>query len=238
MNFIRKILKEVRKTINSEYYARIEDEKLEKRKYSGGLIAEIKPASPTEGELYSDSIEELAAIYEKNGANAISVLTEPTFFKGNLRNITIAKKTTNLPILMKDFIVSEKQVLAGKNAGADIILLIYGISPPKLIDYVHLLGLEVLLEVHTLAEFKRAKRTKADFIGINNRNLKNMEVDVQNTIRILGSEKSDGIVISESGIKTKGDVELLKKSGVKGILVGTNLLKAKNIGEMMKELRF
>ena len=139
---------------------------------------------------------------------------------------------------MKDFIVSEKQVLAGKNAGADIILLIYGISPPKLIDYVHLLGLEVLLEVHTLAEFKRAKRTKADFIGINNRNLKNMEVDVQNTIRILGSEKSDGIVISESGIKTKGDVELLKKSGVKGILVGTNLLKAKNIGEMMKELRF
>ncbi|MFH2106641.1 MAG: indole-3-glycerol-phosphate synthase [Candidatus Micrarchaeota archaeon] len=206
------------------------------RHYYGGIIAEIKPASPSEGDLYSGSIEELAKIYEENGAGAISVLTNEKLFKGKLENVTIAKNATKLPILMKDFIVSREHVDAGKKAGADIILIILGTSPLELIDYTHSLGLQVLLETHTLEEFRQAKKTNADFIGINNRNLKTMEIDITNTIRILGKEKPDRMIVSESGIKTRHDIEILENAGVSGFLVGTSLLKSKDVGAKLREL--
>jgi indole-3-glycerol phosphate synthase len=159
-------------------------------------------------------------------------------FKGKIENVTIAKNATNLPILMKDFIVSKEQIDAGKKAGTDIILIIFGTSPLNLIDYAHSLGLQVLLETHTLEEFREAKKTKADFIGINNRNLKTMEVDIQTTVRILEKEKHkpNRIIISESGIKTKQDIELLKNAGASGFLIGTSILKSKDIGAKLREL--
>ncbi len=238
MTILEQIVSQVKQTIASGYYSGQIDKKLPTRKLVGGLIAEIKPKSPSEGALYSGNIEELARAYERNGAAAISVLVEPIFFGGSLENITTAKKATNLPILMKDFISSKEQIDAGKKAGADIVLLISGISDSSLVKYAHSIGLQVLLETHTEKEFRDSIKTEADFIGINNRNLKTMKTDIQNTARILAKHPTKRKVIAESGICSKEDVELLKKCGVTGILVGATLLKSQDITAKMKELEF
>lgn len=208
------------------------------------LIAEIKHASPA-GEYSFDSIdvEKTAYTFRDSGADAISVVVEPKIFKGNIAHIKVAKKA-GLPVLFKDFVFSEAQIKAAKSSGADCILLVMAVADRmnadinELISLVHSYDLEVLLESYTSDEMKRAVATKADILGINNRDLQTLTVDLTRTKKLLARfENRDTPVISESGIRNKTDVEYIKKTGVTGILVGTALWKSENIAEKIYELK-
>ena len=248
MDVLDEIVKKVNETIESGYY---EIERKEYPSYSlvsklkekFVLISEIKPASPLRKKILEISVEEAAK--EMKGADGISVLTEPKLFSGNLKNIEIVKKTNKLPVLMKDFVIDTVQVDAGEKAGADAVLIIYSLfergycslDVNEMIDYAQGKGLEVLLETHTIDEFKKAKETKADILGINNRNLASMDVNISNTVEILSKEETNKPVISESGIFTSDDVKKVKEAGAKGVLVGTSVLLAESISDKIKELK-
>ncbi|MBI5047130.1 indole-3-glycerol-phosphate synthase [Candidatus Micrarchaeota archaeon] len=213
------------------------------------LITEIKHASPA-GE-YSFTHIDVAATalaFKENGADAISVVVEPKIFHGNLKNITTAKQIAGLPVLFKDFVISEKQIIAAKAYGADVVLLIVKVATRLNLDLIHLIsvahshGLEVLLECYDEDEMKIALATKADILGINNRDLRTLKVDLNSTENILNKVRANGLVIdrpiiSESGIVSRADAEFVKKSGVNGILVGTAIWKAKNLREKVAELK-
>jgi len=210
------------------------------------LIAEIKHASPA-GEYSFDSIdvEKSVFTFKDAGAGAISVVVEPKIFKGRLDNILIAKKT-GLPVLFKDFIISETQIRAAAALGADCILLIVkaaerlNLNLDRLIKTAHSYCLEVLLECYDTKEIQKAMKTKADIIGINNRDLQTLQVNLSRTMEIMEFfDKTNHInlpVISESGIKTGKDAEFAKSAGVNGILVGTALWTADNLYAKIKEL--
>lgn len=205
-----------------------------------GLIAECKLASPAKGMLCEDyTVPELAKTYTEHGALALSVHTDP-HFKGLLSDIAAVRAVTGLPILRKDFIIDEYQIYEARAAGADAILLIAAVLPDdRLLDFLHQawsLGLDCLVEVHTREELHRVLKTPAELIGINNRNLKTFTTDISNTFDLLSDCQADRMVISESGIQSAGDARRLKASGVKGVLVGEGLVKAKNIGERTREL--
>ncbi|OGI01949.1 MAG: hypothetical protein A2Y25_02985 [Candidatus Melainabacteria bacterium GWF2_37_15] len=199
------------------------------------LIAEVKKASPSKGIIREDFNHiEIAQAYAKAGAAAISVLTDEKFFKGNVQYLKDIRAITDLPILRKDFIIDEFQVYETKIIGADIILLIVAaLDKAQIKDYYDLsreLGLEVLVEVHDRKEFDTAVELGANIIGINNRDLKTFEVNLQNTVNIIKEGIPEGVfVISESGIQDNGDVKFLKENGVSGILVGEALMREKNI---------
>jgi len=207
------------------------------------VIAEIKHASPA-GEYSFENIdvEATARLFRQSGADAISCVVEPKVFKGKLENITLAKKA-GLPILFKDFIFCEEQMRAAKNLGADAILLIakvaqrLGLNLDELIESAHNLELEVLLETYDRDEMRIAIGTEADVLGINNRDLQTLKVDINRTAEILDSFKIDKPVISESGIKTAQDVEFVRKTGACGVLVGTAIWTAENPGEKIRELK-
>ena len=183
------------------------------------LLTEIKYASPSRGTLvdYSEmNVEEIATTMEKAGAIGISILAQPYLFNGSIGNILRARKYVTVPILMKDIVVSEVQIKAAKKAGADCILLIKTVfdsnlsegSLETLAEYAKKIGLEVILETHNEIEFNEAVKSNSkskklfSLIGINNRNLSTLEVDLDTTVRILSEiPKSNNIVISESGIK-------------------------------------
>ena len=180
---------------------------------------------------------------EVNGSSAISVLTQPLYFDGSLDNLKIIRQNTNLPILMKDIIIDEKQIDAGYNLGADVILLIETLfvdnqnKLEQLIASAKNLGLEILLEVNSKQEFDKAVTRDVDILGINNRDLNTLELDMKTTNRILGEEfKMDKPIISESGILTSEDIKIIGKSGVNGFLVGTSIMKSDNIEKKIKEL--
>ena len=209
------------------------------------LIAEIKHASPA-GEYAFEfiDVQKKAQLFKENGANAISVVVEPAIFKGKLEHITLAKQA-DLPVLFKDFVLDVKQIETAANLGADCVLLIMKVmnrldlNVNEFIDYAHELGIEVLLECYTSDEMTAAFKTKADSLGINNRNLETLKVDLNCTEKILKEtigEKINKPVISESGVKTKADAEFLKQQGAKGILVGTALWKADNLKKKIHEL--
>ncbi|HLC61665.1 MAG TPA: indole-3-glycerol-phosphate synthase [Candidatus Nanoarchaeia archaeon] len=208
------------------------------------LIAEIKHASPA-GEYSFDDVDanELAFKFKKAGADAISVVVEPRIFKGRLDNITIAKKT-NLPVLFKDFIIGETQIKSAAALGADCILLIVKVGERlnldigKLIRRAHSYGMEVLLECYDKEEAQKALRTEADIIGINNRDLKTLKVDLNQTREMMEYLRTQNRpVISESGIKSDKDAEFVKLQGVNGILVGTAIWTANDQYAKIKELR-
>ena len=208
------------------------------------LICEIKHASPA-GEYSFDcmDVEKAAMEFKENGADAISVVVEPKIFKGDLRNVPVAKKTS-LPVLFKDFVISEEQIEAAAAVGADAVLLIVKAAErlhldlDQLIDCAHHNGLEVLLESYDAGEMGRAAQTNADVLGINNRDLRTLKTDIGLTRRLLEDfEKNDRPVISESGIKNADDVRFVKKLGASGALVGTAIWKAENIGEKIVELK-
>lgn len=210
------------------------------------LIAEIKHASPA-GEYSFDNIDvaETARTFKQCGADAISVVVEPQVFKGDLGNIPLVKKTApDIPVLFKDFVINELQIDAAKRYGADCILLVMkvadrlGLSINALIDAAHERGLEVLLECYDADEMKRASETDADILGINNRDLRTLKVNLNRTVQILKESKAiKKPVISESGIKTREDAEFVRTCGVKGILVGTAIWKASNLRDKVTELR-
>jgi indole-3-glycerol phosphate synthase len=205
------------------------------------LIAEIKPASPSRGELRAnvDPVR-LAQLYEANGAAAISVLTDQQFFKGELNNLKAARVGAAAPLLRKDFIVDEYQVFESRALQADAILLIVRLlDEAPLRDYRLLaeeLGMAALVEVHDEPELERALRSGAEIIGINNRNLADFTVDLANTERLAPRIPPGKHVVSESGIFTPADVKRVAAAGAHAVLVGEALMRAEDIGARVREL--
>ncbi|MDO9289795.1 MAG: indole-3-glycerol phosphate synthase TrpC [Thermodesulfovibrionales bacterium] len=205
------------------------------------LIAEIKKASPSNGVIRENfNPVEIASVYEKKQANAISILTEEDFFQGNLEFIPKVKKVTTIPLLRKDFIFDEYQIYESRANEADAILLIAAILDKNQAgEYLHLaeeLGLSVLFEVHDLKELEIALFIDADVIGINNRNLKTMKIDINNTFEIKKEIPSGKIVVSESGIKTRDDIIRLESAGIDAVLIGTSFMEATDIGKKIEEM--
>ena len=205
------------------------------------VIAEIKRRSPSGGEMNTAyGLEELAQIYERSGAVAISVLTDEKYFGGSPEDLRRAKRASTLPILRKDFIVDAYQVFEAKYFGADAILLIAAILDDDelaaLADLANELGLEVLLEVHTQGELERAIDSDARLIGINNRNLDTLKTNLATSFDLLEMVPDDRVVISESGISTSSDVGKLLGAGVDGFLIGESLLKSGNPAAKLTEL--
>lgn len=205
------------------------------------LIAEIKRASPSSGILRKDfSPTILAKTLEELKVSALSVLTEEEFFLGKLQFLTEIKKSVNLPILRKDFIIDEVQILESRAAGADAILLIVSLLDEnklkKLYSFAKELGLDVLVEIHTEKELRKALNLGADIIGINNRNLHTLKTDIKTTEKLIPFLPQDIVRVSESGINSLKDVLWLKGLGVDAILVGEAIMKAQNLEEKVKEL--
>ena len=196
------------------------------------IIAEIKKASPSAGVIIEDyDPVKIANIYNDNKATCLSVLTEEDFFLGNLIHISKIKQKVNLPILCKDFFVDKFQIPLAKSYGSDAILIILAGVTDKLADDLYneaiRLNMSVIVEVHTVEEAKRALRFKDAMIGINNRNLKTLNTDINTTFDIHDAlVKHSGQLISESGIKTKDELlELSNKTSIKTFLIGESLLK-------------
>jgi indole-3-glycerol phosphate synthase len=209
------------------------------------IIAEIKSASPSAGVIRRNVKPSVVAkAMEKGGATALSVLTEPKQFGGSLEALSQAREAVALPILMKDIIISPLQIQVASKLGANAVLLIkalfdrgyIGKSLNEMINGAHALGLEVLLETHTVSEFRSALKTDADLIGINNRNLATLKVDLNITKKILAKfNPDDKLVVSESGIKTPEDICFLRESGACAFLIGSAIMLANNIEEKVME---
>jgi indole-3-glycerol phosphate synthase len=208
------------------------------------LIAEVKKASPSKGVIRSDfDAVSIARTYADCGASAISVLTETSFFKGSLDyliRIGTALKDRGTPLLRKDFIHDKYQVYESRACQADSLLLIVAILSKQrlseLLELSHRLGMECLVEVHNEAEIGIAVDSGARIIGINNRDLNTFTVDINTTVRLKPLIPLDRIVVSESGISNRGDIERLKNRGVDAVLIGEALISSPDIPAKMKEL--
>jgi indole-3-glycerol phosphate synthase len=206
------------------------------------LIAEIKKASPSKGIIKEDfNPSVIAGIYEQNGASAVSVLTDSEFFKGDLSFLRIVRSATSiLPILRKDFIIDEYQVYQSRLAGADAILLIAAVLDlqklTNLLSIAEGIGLDCLVEVHTEEELEKVLKTDARIIGINNRDLSTFQTNLQTTARLMQLMPDDKIVVSESGISSKNDVEFLQRCGVQAMLIGESLMASDDIALKIKQL--
>jgi len=207
------------------------------------IIAEYKRASPSKG-LINNGVEPevQAAIYEKSGASAISVLTDSTFFKGSFADLKAVREAVNLPILCKDFIISPLQIDVAAANGANIILLIVAAleesSLAELFHYAKSKGLEVLVEVHNKNELEKALKTGAKLIGVNNRDLKTFKVSLEVTEQLASIVKKSGAyLISESGIHTEQDADRVRNAGANGILVGEALMVSQDIEKSFSNLR-
>ena len=205
------------------------------------LIAEVKQASPSRGILSPElNPTELAQTYAEGGAAAISVLTEANYFKGNIDYLAAIREVVELPLLRKDFIFDPYQVYESRAYGADALLLIMAILSQEqlneLLSLSHSLGLKCLVEVHNEGEVERAVFNKAEIIGINNRDLNTFTVDINTTCRLRPLIPQTRIVVSESGIGSRMDVEKLKKWGVNAVLVGEALVTASDVLTKMREL--
>jgi indole-3-glycerol phosphate synthase len=209
------------------------------------VITEIKSASPSLGTIREEiNPKEIAQAMEKAGAVGISVLTEPKHFNSSLNTLVQAREAVNLPILMKDIIIVPEQIEVAAKIGADAVLLIQALldrgycemDADKMIAYAHGRGLEVLLETHTPEEFKTALDTEADIVGINNRNLATLKIDLNTTKQTLQKYgKGDKIVISESGIKTPSDLQFLRSCGADAYLIGSSIMLTENVVLKVKE---
>jgi len=205
------------------------------------LIAEIKFASPSAGIICkkTDPVT-IGKIYEKAGAAAISLLTDKKFFGGDLNHLSRLKKAISLPVLRKDFIIDEVQVRESFLGGADATLLIARILSHRqlkdLRDICHDLGMAALVEVHDRQDIEKAVACGADIVGINNRDLNTFNVSLETTLKLAPLVPEGYIIVSESGVKNKGDLQLLKQAGIQAVLVGTSLMKSKDIGKKTREL--
>jgi len=212
------------------------------------IISEIKFASPSKGRILDHSKidpKDLAIMMTNSGSVGISVVTQPYLFDGSIDNLASIRKSVIVPLIMKDIIVSEVQIDAAKRIGADGILLIKSIfdkgfsegSLEKFSDYAMKRGLEFITEVHSQEEFAEVLRNKGQLIGINNRNLNTLEVDINVTITLLQNfDKQNNIIISESGISKSDEISKLKSIGVDAFLVGTSIMESGNVIEKIKEL--
>ena len=206
------------------------------------IIAEIKKASPSKGVINKDFNHlRIAETYMKHSVDAISVLTDEKYFAGKIEYLQQIASIKNLPLLRKDFIVDEFQIFESKAFGADLILLISEVlTKSQIKDYTQTaseIGLEVLLETHSADEIRKIDFDLNKLIGINNRDLKNFNVDINTTINLKKLLPSHIQVISESGISLKSDIELLKADGVNGILIGEHLMRSENLDSELIRLK-
>lgn len=208
------------------------------------LITEIKFSSPSLGKIrtLSDPVS-IAKAMITGGAKALSVLTQPNLFNGSPEYFIKVRKEVKVPMLMKDIIVDKIQIDAAEKIGADYMLLIQSLFDQnylkdidEFISYGHKKGLNVLVEAHTKSEFENALKTDADLIGINNRNLDTLELNLETTKIILDGFEKTRPILSESGIETPEDIQFLKKHGADAFLVGSSLMKSDNIEENVKRL--
>ena len=196
------------------------------------IIAEFKRRSPSKGAIRSDAnAASIGGQYESGGAAAISVLTEEDYFAGSLDDLRSIRENTSLTILRKDFILDEFQVYESANAGADALLLIVAALDDETLSRLRKLteddlGMDALVEVHTQDEMKRAIDSGATLIGVNNRDLATFEVSLQTSIELAAIAPQDAILISESGIETRNDIERLQAAGYRGFLIGETLMRA------------
>lgn len=205
------------------------------------LIAELKKASPSKGIIRpAFDPAEIASLYERKRVSALSVLTEEDFFQGSLSYLKTVRDVTSKPILRKDFIFDDYQIYESKAHRADALLLIAAaLERDQAQEYLQLAGelhLGVLFEVHNEQDLEKALLVKAEIIGINNRDLKTLKIDLSTTLRLKKEIPEDRIVVSESGIRNREDVVTLMDAGVAAILVGTSLMAAKDIGAKIDEL--
>lgn len=217
-----------------------------------GIIAEFKRRSPSKGWIYETAkAEEIPAAYETAGASALSILTDEKFFGGSLRDISTARPLVDIPILRKDFIIDEYQLLQARIVGADAVLLIAACLTQKecstLTTQAHALGLEVLLEIHNPSELPYINK-EVDMLGVNNRNLGTFVTDVKNSFRIarqlqqaIGSKKGASdvrnmpILVSESGISHPETIRSLRAAGFRGFLIGEAFMKTDRPGDTLKD---
>jgi len=205
------------------------------------IIAEIKQSSPSAGEIIKDYYpEDIAVKYEKAGAGAISILTEKNFFKGSIDHLSIIETKTNIPILRKDFIIDPYQIYESKVYKADSILLIMSILEDNEIkEYIKIandIGLDCIIETHTLDEINRALKIDYPIIGINNRNLDNLSVNIDNTLNMINKIPKSFTVIGESGIKSNENIKKYNDYGVYNFLIGETILRSSNYDSMIKKL--
>lgn len=205
------------------------------------LIAEVKKASPSAGVICKDFDPiRIAKEYEAAGASCLSVLTDEKFFQGSLEYLRQIRAAVKLPLLRKDFIIDGRQILEAVEWGADAILLIVAILTDEQLAKFHSLateaGLAVLVEVHDGAELERALKISPALVGVNNRNLKTFKVDLATTEKLAEKIGAGKMLVAESGIHTRMDVERLKKCGAKAILVGESLMRGGDIQSKVREL--
>jgi indole-3-glycerol phosphate synthase len=211
-------------------------------KHSGiDLIAEIKLRSPSSGPIREDvDVMDIARIYERCGASSISLITDKIHFGGDIAHLPELKEGVGLPLLRKDFIIDERQVMESFHWGADAILLIAKILPDEQLDDLLAvsrdLGMTALVEIHDEEDLDKALHCGATVIGINNRNLDSLEVDLKTTKRLAPKVPQHCITISESGIGGGKDILALQNGGIQGVLVGTAIMKSRNISGKVKEL--
>lgn len=208
------------------------------------VIAEVKKASPSKGLIQPDfDPVKIAVEYEKAGARAISCLTEEHYFQGSSKYLAEIRKNVSIPLLRKDFIFDEYQIYEAKAIGADAVLLIAALLSDEefkpLYDLAHSLGLDVLCEAHDEEEVLRLVKMGCDIIGVNNRNLKTFEVDIENTKRLSGLIPENTLLVCESGIKTNEHMKSARSWGADGVLIGETLMRSglTGISECMKALR-
>ncbi|HDQ06093.1 MAG TPA: indole-3-glycerol-phosphate synthase [Candidatus Bathyarchaeota archaeon] len=252
-DFLDTLARDAKQTVTEGYYKVSDQHKFspvslrkaitENRR--NAVITEVKAASPSRGTIKTNfDPERVAVAMEKGGATGISVLTEPKHFGGSLSYLTKIRKATKLPILMKDIIISPIQLEAASRIGADAVLLIEALfereccelSLDEMISEAHARNLEVLLETHNEDEFQSAIETDADLVGINNRDLRTLEVDIRVTERILKKyDNHEKVVVSESGVMTLSDLLFLRGCGAQAFLIGSAIMMAGNIEEKVKE---
>lgn len=211
------------------------------RQSKSGIIAEHKRRSPSKPNINQNLyVDEVIKSYEKAGVSGCSVLTDNTFFGGSLEDLQLARASVKLPLLRKDFIIDEYQILEAKAHGADVILLIAAIlSPQQVKDFAALanqLGLEVLLEVHDGEELQTNLKTTVQMIGVNNRNLKTFEVSTEISKKLAEQIPSEIVKISESGLKSVEDILELRNYGYRGFLIGETFMKTDDPGKSAQEL--
>jgi|SRR5580698_5527099 indole-3-glycerol phosphate synthase len=205
------------------------------------VIAEVKKASPSKGVIREHFVPgDIAVSYERGGAACLSVLTDAQFFQGRAADLAEARAACALPVLRKDFIVDEYQVVESRAMGADCILLIAAaLDTPKMQELeasAHALGMAVLVEVHDEAELEQALTLKTLLIGVNNRDLRTFETRIDTTLRLLKQIPADRILVTESGISTRADVERLRAADVNTFLVGEAFMRAADPGDELSRM--
>ena len=251
-NILEKLIKNSKKAIEDGIYDINESlpnsgrdlENIIKKSENAALITEVKFSSPALGNIrkMTDPVE-IALNMVNGGASALSVLTQPYMFDGSPEFFMKVRKMVKVPMLMKDTTVDTIQIDAAKKIGADYFLLIQSIFDKGLvndidgmIDYGHDLGLKVLIEAHTKQEFENSSNTNADIIGINNRNLDTMKIDLSTTEKILHNTEKTKLIVSESGISTSDDIRFLHKCGADAYLVGSSIMKTDDIQQTVQNL--